>query len=300
MADLPRLPEQAADAVRGLGIDPRSAVAWVRDQRHESWRACGPVGGVWIKIERVASPIAGVEREADILTWLDTDSGRAPRLLARGRCESGRPFLVTAEITGTSISDAPGGPWTHDAACALRAFASRPPPRWLAEQRGNDLFGDAPDLSALLRDAADNGPLRELASRIGGRTTIQDVGLVHGSFDPDNVIACPYGRVAFVDFEATRVGPSSVDVAAMTAGLVLRDGHCAAARSWLSACATNLPDFHPVDVAGHILVRICHRRDAGELPQRDHDALVSVVSELAAGAPYRAGSRRSPARKLWT
>jgi aminoglycoside phosphotransferase (APT) family kinase protein len=116
-----------------------------------------------------------------------------------------------------------------------------------------------------------------------GRVEPESVGLVHGSFDTDNVLMEPGGPPWLVDLEAARPGPVSLDVASMI-GSLLESSRVLAA-DWVDAAERALiPSWNPVNVAGYLLLRTSYREEAGVLATSHRLAVVAAAERLMASA----------------
>lgn len=282
MHDTP--PQEVLCALAVAGHRARRIDAYTSIQRHRSWRVSTNQGAIWIKLEAQESPVAGVEREALILRSLRRNFPFIPNVVLSGRDSRGRSYLASTELRGTPIGDAvSGGDWITGVAYALKAFgdlAAHLPAaaRW----RGSDLFGDHPHLPSLLRQASTqaNDELNRLAGEIAVRTTSEPVVLVHGSFEPDNVIVDGRRLIGLLDLEAARLGPASYDVASMMTSLAMSAGP-GRALEWLAACKEAIPGVLPINACGFMLLRACFRSAAGAVSAGERTRVLEVARRLA-------------------
>ena len=269
------LPVTVGQILDTAGIHPVRVEAFAGEQRHRSWRITTATEILWVKIEMSISPVSGLCREAACLRALGPNP--LPRLIY-ARIQP--TMLVTAECPGRPVADCgEASSWAAGAASALGTFwrRRREAPRF-AHAPGPDLFGDRPDLGRLLVEAAVNAPpaLATLSNSLARDVRPEPIGLVHGSYDPDNVLVEAGRLTGLVDLEAVRFGPLAWDVATMADGLLESQGF-AAARTWL-ACAAAI-GAAPTAIAGYLALRACYRTAAA--PDRvDHTSLLELVDAL--------------------
>lgn len=258
---------------------------YVGEQRHRTVRAWVDGGrSVWLKVEAVRSPVAGVAHEAIVLARL---AGQAaiPTLLAQGIGPRGLPFLVTAHIDGSPLEDrSEASPEVLGAlACLLMDFSKSLDRSGLRTCTGLDVFAARPPLRDLLAGQARRGGVdartAALMTQLQGRVEPERVGLVHGSFDTGNVLVEPDGPLWLVDLEATRPGPVSLDVASMAGSIA--EWSPEQAGKWIGAAARVLgADWNPVNVAGYLILRAAYRELAGVLTTSHRLAILDVVEDL--------------------
>jgi Ser/Thr protein kinase RdoA (MazF antagonist) len=238
----------------------RSGAPALTEQRHMSTRvelSDGTRG--WLKVDRAGMPLAGVQREAEVLQSNGHVAG-LPRVLAAGTTASGRPFLLATEVPGTPLSQ------RADLVDHLPAIA-----RWLIGFSSTaavmpyplgavatwDLYGPRPDLHRLAFEAAAWAEGRIARPVQLGSDADLPTAVVHGSFDPANVLVDDDGRVGVLDLEATRLGPTVIDVA----GMGCRLAPLGSAPAWQVAVEA-VTDLDHGALVGFTALRLWHLRQA--------------------------------------
>ncbi len=262
-----------------------------KEQRHQSWRLATHRGPLWVKVESVSSPVAGVARESLVLSRLDGHFSHVPQLVAAGHLHSGAPYMVTTEVGGRQMSNgAPSERTLSTVASGLRTFGEcavflPSSLRWTVD----DLFGDQPYLPALLLAASAgirDAHLQSIAAHLADTEADESAVLLHGSLDPTNVmIDCSdQGRMSgFLDLEATRWGPASYDIATMATGVARLWGAPSSLR-WVSMCERIFANVPRTRVAGFMILRAAFRSAAGELSDTERSSILRVSEHLAGRA----------------
>lgn len=252
-------------------------------QRHLSWAVALSSGErCWVKLGRHETAVAGVRREAAVLHQLD-ERWFAPRLMAYDRR---RPVIATQHLDGRMLAEheddevydllRPLASWLQSfRTCG--ALAAHPP----SVVASWDLFGTDPDVNRLLDDgaafwtrAAHRRGIRASAVR-QRRLRPAAGGVVHGSFDEDNLLIDDARAVSGVlDFEATRVGPSAIDVAGMAVDLLLHRG-ASLARAWLDTCSDDLDG-----VSAFLQLRLWHLHQHDPLSDRVVTDALRLIEDL--------------------
>lgn len=260
-------------------------VRYRRDQRHASWTFTGTNGKrLWLKIEVASAYFAGIANEARLLEAL---IGRVevPALVAQSSIGATPRFLVTEDATGGraqrySLMDSASS--VDEVAKAYAQFFACVDAYRFDRPTGHDLLVESPDLNALLarplqhNSAAD---WKTLVGEIRSAVRPEQVGLVHGSLDPRNLVLGPRGPV-LLDLEACRPGPASFDIAQMCGSLIDAD-QTVLALNWLCSCKRRLAsNWFPANIAGFLIVRYVNRANAPGAEPAHHSSTIRVVREL--------------------
>lgn len=238
----------------------RAGVPPPHEQRHRSIRVDlldGTPG--WLKVDRAGMALAGVQREAEVLQANRHVDG-LPQVLTAGTTSSGRAFYLAAEVPGTPLSDRVDlVDHLPSVARWLVGFASTAivvsyPPEAVATW---DLFGPRPDLHRLAV-----GAVAWAESRIARPVRLcagpdLSTAVLHGSFDPTNVLVDDDGRVGVLDLEAARPGPTVIDMA----GMGCRLAPLGAASEWQAAVGA-VTDVDHGALVGFTALRLWHLHQA--------------------------------------
>lgn len=268
-----------------------SARPYPGQQRHESWCVTLDSGSVlWLKVEREATRLAGVAREASFL-WRNQTLPHLPRIVNSGVTEDGRSFILTEDLGGISLAElhrdaatrltSQVAEWTatFGATAEVDPFPDSFVPAW-------ELYGLETDVRRLLGPAqewwseARGSGLNSVPFDELGRCTSCRQGAVHGSMDPRNVLASVDGRLnGVVDFEATRRGCAAFDAAGFGLGLLDLWDLDAAIR-WFECWAFATESESTSCLSGYLALRLWHRREAACDDRRDLSDSMRLVAHL--------------------
>lgn len=214
------------DSLANNGYNIFKIQKWVGQQRHATYRIVLSNGDlVWLKIERKNDYFGSVGREIRVLKELEGEVF-APRLLLHGILEDGRAYFVTANA-GICLE------WSLKASRiraiyeALEGLAAvgRKLKRGahvftVAEEGG--VFSSLPNLTSSLRiltKRIDSTSIYKITDRIIESAGAEQSRLIHGSFTINNILR--QGHIcSFIDFEVTRMGVGTFDVASLIGSLI--------------------------------------------------------------------------------
>jgi aminoglycoside phosphotransferase (APT) family kinase protein len=259
--------------VAGLDAGVSAPELLMGDHRNLVWTAREIATGkvLVIKTSRDLRTKGMIAREAIALRAME-GWPHVPTLRAAGALPGDRPFLVTDALDGApfaaALHRATGGPPGE----LMRRLAD-----WLCDFSRRDV----PPALACEAGASSGSWAADYRPR-GAPPVV--VGLVHGSFDPGNVLVKGHGpdlRLAgILDFEASRPGSALIDIASMAVRLVI-GGRADLCQLWLAAAAeawrsTSLPS----EVLPYSLAQNERRRQAARADPR---VAVATPTLLAAG-----------------
>jgi hypothetical protein len=264
----------ASAILRASGLDAGTSAPSVLpgDHRNLVWTAREVATGktLIIKASGDARTTAMITREADALRGL-AGWPHVPVLRAAGALCGDRPFLVTDALDGMSLTSALGRRGTHAFGGVLRSLAS-----WLQDFSRRDI-------PSALCDGTEqwSGSWATDYRPVGASRVV--TGLVHGSFDPGNVLVRWRGPdlalAGILDFEATRPGSVLADIASMAVRLLI-PGRADLCRAWLEVAAEVwMSPKLPAEVLPYSLAQNERRQQAA---RKDRRVAVADPVSLAA------------------
>ena len=272
------------EALAAAGISTVSLITRIPGaHRNRVWevRAAGHPTALILKIQAHATGEQTVAHEADVLRRLQPLRGLPVFHFAGTAGVSDTPFLITRMVPGAPLAS-----WLASSpASGAELFTELA--RWL------QVFSQLTGATELLRSRAARyvGPWSPCYSP-GAAPAVVDteqatdagrnrLALVHGSFDPRNILISDRIDVAAVDLEATRLGSAFIDIASLALHLVMWQ-RVDLAVQWLTAAslAWSLPSLAR-DVLPYLLAQDERRNAARHLQPGISVADSHLLDELS-------------------
>lgn len=199
------------------------------EQRHSSWKLVTNGGEYWLKVELHGNEFASLSNEITALSTMM--SAVVPTLVRAGKAKN-RPYLLTKHREGTPLDELNNlGQKDLEAVLASLAAAQLCSVDTAVqhELEPASVYSFNPDPVRCVANVASTGSatpwvLNDLVNWVSGLTLpAGDLVRVHGSTDPSNVLISERGEVTLLDWEATRLGPAEIDLAALIHGLLTLD-----------------------------------------------------------------------------